>query len=141
MTRRQTHGTLLQLSDGAASNPTFTTIAHVRSVKPPSIERGITELADHDMSATKMYLPNGLGGLGAVDFDIYLDPQDAGHETLLELASGVTVEDWKIVLPGGAGTWEFSGFITKYDPQPVDADDGVLEATLSLQPSDTPVLS
>lgn len=139
--RRQTHGTLLQLSDGAASNPTYTTVAHVISVKPPAIARGTTELADHDMVGTKMYLPNGLGDLEAVTARVYLDPQDATHVELYALAQSASVEDWRIVLPNGAGTWDFTGFLTRYEPDDVDADDGVLEADIEIQPAETPQLA
>lgn len=140
MTRRQTHGTLLQLSDGAASNPVFTTIAQASSIKPPAIARGVTALADHDMTATKQYLPNGLGDLEPVTARIYLDPQNATHEELYALAQSASMETWRIVLPSGGGTWEFEGFVIKYDPQDVDADDGVLEAEIEIQPALTPEL-
>lgn len=141
MTRRQTHGTLLQLGDGAASNEQFTTIAHVIEATPPGVERGVTELADHDMVSTKMYLPNGLGSLTGGDFKAYLDPQDATHEELWELAQSAEIRNWKCVLPNSAGTWEFTAFITKYQPDPIAADDGVLTATMAFQAADTPDLA
>lgn len=139
--RRPTHGTLLQLSDGAASNPTYTTIAHVRTIKPPAITVAPVVLEDHDMTDGKEYLPAGLGDVGPADFEIYLDPQNAGHQTLYSLAKARTTEDWRIVLPNSAGTWDFSGFITKYDPQPIDANDGVLEANCSIQATAAPDLA
>lgn len=136
MTRRQTHGTLLQLSDGAASNPQFTTIAHVRTMVPPPVSVGATELADHDMENTKMYLPNGLADLGEAEFQVYLDPQDAGHQELMTLARSHSIEDWRIVLPDSAGTFAGPAYVSKFEVGDIDANDGVLEATFALQATD-----
>lgn len=141
MTRRQTHGTLLQLSDGAASNPQYTTIAHVRNMTPPPISVAAVEMADHDMESTKMYFPAGLGDIGEAEFEIYLDPQDAGHEELYALAKSRSIEDWRIVLPNSAGQWDFTAYVGKFEIGDIDANDGVLEATLSLQATDTPELT
>lgn len=136
MTRRKTHGTLLQLSDGAASNPAFSTIAHVRNMVPPPESTQSVELADHDMEHTKMYLPAGLSDMGEAEFEIYLDPQDVGHQALLELVKAKTTEDWRIVLPGGAGTFSGPAYVAKFEVGDIDANDGVLEATLALQATD-----
>lgn len=136
MTRRQTHGTLLQLSDGAASNPVFTTIAHVRTMIPPPVSVAAVELADHDMPRTKMYLPAGLADLGEAEFGLYLDPQNAGHQQLMALAKSHDIEDWRIVLPDSAGQFDGPAYVGKFEVGDIDANDGVLEATFSLQATD-----
>lgn len=136
MTRRKTHGTLLQLSDGAASNPQYTTIAHVRSVTPPPLSTASVELADHDMDNTKMYLPAGLSDLGEAEFLVYLDPQDEGHQELIALAKAKSTEDWRIVLPESAGQFDGPAYVSKFEIGDIDANDGVLEATFALQATD-----
>lgn len=139
--RRQTHGTLLQLSDGNASNPQYTTIAQVRTMTPPPISTPAVELADHDMVGTKMYLPAGLGDIGEAEFEIYLDPQDTGHIQLEALARSRSIEDWRIVLPNSGGQWDFAAYVGKFEVGDIDANDGVLEASLSLQATETPVMT
>lgn len=141
MTRRRTHGTLLQLSDGAASDPTYTTVAHVRNVTPPPRSTAAVELADHDMASDKMYLPAGLSDLGEGGVEIYLDPQNAGHIAIEELSRTKTTEDWRIVLPDSGGQWDFSGYISKFEVGDIDANDGVLEATLAIQATDSPAMT
>lgn len=132
--RRQTHGTQLQLSDGAASNPTFTAIAQLIRVKPPGMSRSNTEMADHDMTGTKQYAANLLNDVPPVTARGYLDPQLATHQTLLELALSGEVETWRVVLPNAGGTWEFTGFVARYEPDEAPADDGVLEFDIEIQP-------
>lgn len=141
MSRRQTHGTLLQLSDGAASNPVFATVAYVRTIKPPSINRGITALADHDMVDSMEYLPNGLAELGGADFKLYMDPQNVAHKELYALVKSGEQREWKVILPNSAGEWDFTAFVTKFDVGDIDANSGVLEADCSLQAVAAPELT
>lgn len=140
MTRRQTHGTLLQLSDGAAS-PTYTTIAQVRNMGVPPLSTAVTELADHDMTDSKEYLPAGLADVGGAPFEVYLDPQNAGHQELYTLAKSRERNDWRIVLPDSAGQWDFEAFVTGFEVGDIDANDGVLEATITLQATAAPVMT
>lgn len=131
--RRQTHGTLLKVGNDAASNEVFTTVAHNVRVKPPGETRGVTEIADHDMTGFKQKLADKLASLTAVTLHIYLDPANATHQTVREYADGLP-HNWQILIPGLAEPYEFSAFVTNYEPGDAGANDGILEGDITLDP-------
>lgn len=136
--RNPTHGTQLQLGDEYGY---YVTIAQVISVPPPGLTTETIELADHDMTEAKQYLPAALSDIQPPAARIYLDPQDSGHQELYDLAKSKEIVPWRIVLPGGAGTWAFNGHVAGYEPDEAAANDGVLEADITLQPTSVPTLT
>lgn len=119
------YGTLMQRGNADGPPETFTTIAEVRSIKPPQSE------AD-DIDVTHMLSPSGyrefiqgLKDAGEASFTVNWIPNDPTQaETgsgLLALAISGAVRTWRIVLPNSALVWTFSGYVKSFNPDiPVD---------------------
>lgn len=135
-----THGTQLQLGD---EYDVYTAIAQVITVTPPSLTTPPIPIVHHDLTGTKKKLPTALSDVGAVTARIYLDPDDAGHAELLALAVSKDVVPWRIVFPSTvtADTWDFDGYVAGYEPAEAPANDGMLEATITIEVTNTPVLA
>lgn len=137
---RPAHGTELQLGDASG---VYVAIAQVIEVTPPSITSPPIVMSHHDLTSVKRKLPSALSDVGPVTARIYLDPDDAGHAELLALALSKEEVPWRIVYPTAitANTWDFDGYVAGYEPNAAVSNDGVLEATITIEVADLPALT
>jgi predicted secreted protein len=126
------HGTLLQIGDGATPTEAFATIAKIKDISGPNFNRGT-----HDASTQTTdwgEIVPGLKQPGEVTFDINFIPTDSTHDhstgLLKDFVDG-TKRNWKIIWPDSGSTdWQFAAYITSFEPTaPVD---GLLTASLTL---------
>jgi len=130
-------GTLLQRGDGA-SPETFTTIAEVKDITPPSLELGTEEVTSHGSpDGWREYVGTLLDG-GEVEFELNFIPTDAGHQALISDMQNRVNRNFKIVFPDGS-TWSFTALVTKFEPDaPVE---GVLTASVTLKVTGKPTFA
>lgn len=136
--RRPTHGTLLQLGD---AYDVFTNIAQVITLTPPGLTAPPIVMRDHDMEEVAEKIPQALSDVSSVTARVYLDPQNATHEELYALARSKEVSPWKVVLPSSGGEWNFDGWVGGFEVGEASANDGVLEATITIEVVGVPELS
>lgn len=111
------YGIALQRSD-MAGTPVFAAIANVTSVKGPEMERDTYDVTAHDGDGWKEFI-GGLKDAGEVSLDINYDP--SVHDDLVEDFEDDEPRDYKLVFPGGLGTWELKMLLTGFSQEaPVD---------------------
>jgi predicted secreted protein len=126
-----------------AGGSSFTEIAQVRAITPPSISRSEIDVTTHDSPNGWMeYLP-GLKDGGEVSFEIIFDPSLGTHDAITGLLSDFdddTIASWRIIFPNTANTtWIALGFLTGFE---VDAPtDDALTASITIKVTGKPTLS
>lgn len=137
-----THGTQLLLGD---AYDVYTAIAQVITVTPPGLSSPPIPIVHHDLTGVKKKIPSALSDVGSVTARIYLDPDDDGHAELLALALSKEIAPWRITFPATAGMtvrdWDFEGYVGGYEPGEAASNDGVLEATITIEVTNTPALT
>jgi hypothetical protein len=112
--------TQLQIGDGAGPPEGFTLIAEVLDIKGPSLSREQVETTSHDTADGYMTFIPGLADGGEVSFDIQYMMGAATHaetgDGIARIALDAVVRLYQIVPPVGGKKWNFSGFITKFEP-------------------------
>jgi predicted secreted protein len=107
-------GTELQLGD-AGSPEAFTTIAEVTKIQRGGSKMDLVDVTNMDsVGAYREKLATLLDG-GEISFDANYVPQDVTQQSLQTQFDGRTLSNWKIVLPGGRGTFSFKAFSTSSD--------------------------
>lgn len=128
------YGSLLQLGNGATPE-VFSTIAEVRDITPPPMERDTIDVTSHDSTGGwKEYIGGWRDG-GEVEFECNWLPtnttQDGVSGLLATFADNVT-HNWKIVLPNAIATVTFAAFLSKYEPDLPIEEQGMLKVTLKV---------
>ena len=125
------HGTLLKMGDGAATE-VFTTIAEVGDLEAPGIEVDTEDATSHDSGGWEEKIET-IRKVADVSFEINWVPSDGTHDEttgLLNKALNGGLTNFQVVLPGATKTFLFSAFLTKFQPkQPVK---GKLTADITL---------
>lgn len=138
MSRYGTHGVQLLMSDMAGS-PTFTLIAQVTAITPPGINRGFTEIAEHDMTGAIEKLADALYNAGAVRLRLNWDPGHATHDGatgIKSVAESGTETNFRIIFPDtGATQFDFASIVTQFQPAEMPANSGVMMADVVLEVS------
>jgi hypothetical protein len=80
-----------------------------------------------------MYLANKLSEITPVTARIYWDPAHATHQSIREYMDG-DAHNFQIQFPDLTEPYEFSAIVTGFEPDDAPADDGMLEADITLQP-------
>ena len=112
-------GSLLQLGDGGSPTEIFATIAEVRDITPPSMERDVIDVSSHDSTGGWKEFISGWRDGGEVEFEVNWLPTNATHnETtgFMKTFYTNTVHNWKLVLQNNLAVVTWSGFLTKPEP-------------------------
>ena len=133
--RHGTHGIALKMSDMAAT-PVFATIAQVTGLTPPAGSRGVTPIAEHDMTGAIEKLADALRDEGQLALTVNWDPAGATHDETTGFESvyrsGV-LTDFQLVFPDADNTQaDFSAIIVNRTPAEYGANAGVGASNLTL---------
>jgi predicted secreted protein len=109
------YGTLLKRGDGGAPE-TFTTVPEVRSISGPSTETDEAEVTSHSSAALGAYREFILTLIdaGSIEFDMSYVPANAVHIGVRTDFINRTKRNWQLVLPGGAQTISFTGYVKTF---------------------------
>lgn len=112
-------GSSFAIGDGATPTETFTPLAEVLNVTPPSDTVDIID-ATHmaSVNRTREYIP-GLIDPGEASIEMNFVPGSAADLAIQALKGLSVTTNFQIIFaPGGSGavTWTFAGFLTGYEP-------------------------
>lgn len=135
------YGTLLKMGDGGGPE-VFTTVAEVTDISGPGLSLDTVDVTSHDSTDAWREFIATLKDAGEVTFDINYVPTNATHGAttgLLKALDMRTKKNWRLVFPDtGATTWNFSGFVTGFEPgEPVD---DALTASVTIKLTGEPTL-
>lgn len=112
----------------------FTTIAEVLDIQLPQLATDMQDVTNHSSpGAYEEQIPVILR-TGNVQFDVNLNLQDPTHDEdsgLLYVWRNRYRRSFQVVFPGGQDTWEFSGYVTSFQPNAPVA--GVLRASIGIK--------
>ena len=120
-----------------SDTPTLVKIAELLTVTPPVSKRNTIDATSHDSAAGAMeYIVEGVFDPGTIQGQVNYIAGSAGDGAMIAAMTGGTLQDFKIVLKGDAGTFDmtFSGFVTSYGPDAM-ATTGKQTATFQAQVS------
>lgn len=104
----------LQMGDGAVSEA-FSTLAEVKNIQRTGSKADQVDVTNMDSTgAYKEFLPTLLDA-GEIAFTGNYIPANVSQQTLQTLFNNRTKRNWKIVLPGGLGTWSFAAYVVGFD--------------------------
>jgi hypothetical protein len=132
------YGTLLKVGDGATPE-SFTTILHVKALKPLGFKAQMEDATAHDSpdgwTETKPTLIDG----GTVKFSVFYVPTAATHNATTGLKADAinrTLRNFQLVYPD-ASTEQFAAYVSNFGPDaPVK---GFLSAEFELSITGKPV--
>jgi predicted secreted protein len=126
-------GTQLKMGDGADPE-VFATVANVRSIGGPGLEKDVVDTTAHDSPGGWEEVCASIKRSGEVSLEILYDPADATHDDATGLLSkfNTQVGTWQIIWPDDDSTpWAFDGFVKGFEP---DAPhDDALAATVAIK--------
>jgi len=130
-------GIALQRGDGVTPTEAFATIAKVTNVSGPEIERETYDVTAHDSEDGWREFIGGLKDAGEVSIEINYDP--SVHDDLVADFEDTAPRNYKLVFPGGLGTWALKLILTGFSQEaPVDDK---LSAELTFKVSGKPVIT
>ena len=127
-------GSLLQLGDGAGTEA-FTSIAEITKLSPPQRSRDEIEVT-HTTSSDgyREFIPGWRDG-GEVPFEAnWLPTSTTQDETtgILESFNDNVAHNWRIVVPGAALYFPFTGFVVTFEPDLDIEKQGTLSGTIKI---------
>jgi predicted secreted protein len=128
----------------SAGGSSFTEIAQVRAITPPSISRSEIDVTTHDSPNGWMEYIKGLKDGGEISFEIIFDPSLGTHDAITGLLSDfnddTSIANWRIIFPDTANTtWTTLGFLTGFE---ADAPtDDALTASITIKVTGQPTLA
>ena len=110
----------LQMGDGGDPE-NFTSLAEVLDVNGPGMTADTVEVTPHDPSGNKWKkFLKALRDGGEVTFDINFEPTESTHDETTGLLAELDSDDlrnFKLIFPDGSSTtWDFSGYVTNFNP-------------------------
>jgi hypothetical protein len=109
------YGALFQREiDGAPG--TWATVTETLKVGGPNMKMDMKEVSNMLSPATFKEFIAGLRDGGTFTFDCNYLPKDAVQTKLISDFNAGTLKKWQLVLPGGLGTWSFSGYVDTLNP-------------------------
>lgn len=129
------HGIQLQLSDMQTA-PTFTSVALLVSLTPPNPSRSTTDIPSHDDTGGMPFQFDALYNPGECVAVMQHDPADGSQDPttgVREAFNDGAIRDWKIIYPGTAVTYDFSGYVISWDPEPVTPNDDVIRVGFTIK--------
>lgn len=135
-------GTLLKLGDGGSPEQ-FTTIAEVKDISGPALALDTEDATSHSSTGGwEEVVPTVLRS-GEVTFDLNFAPTHATHNPATGLIADMVNRvrrDFQLVFPdAGHTTWQFSAYVTGFEPSAPVA--GVLGAAVTLKVTGQPTLA
>lgn len=125
-------GTILKRGNGSVPE-TFTTVADVTSLTPPSLGRETLDVTSHDSINGWSEFVGGLKDAGEVSADVNYQPTE--HDPLVADFEDTAPRNYQIVFPDNT-IWSFGAILTGYEP---DAPyDDKLAASLTWKVSGKP---
>ena len=113
------HGSTFQINTSTVSSPdTWTTIAEVVSITPPSLSRDAID-ATHSTSPEKWreFIP-GLRDGGEVTLEVNFIPSGIGTAQIISTFNSDDLVNARINFPDSPATvWTFAAFITSFEPE------------------------
>jgi predicted secreted protein len=111
------YGSALQLGDGGTPE-TFATIAEVKDITPPQLERDSIEMTSQDSSdGYREFIPGWRDGT-ELTFECNWLPSNTTHDKttgmLADFNDNVN-HNWKLILPDSVLTITFAGHITAFN--------------------------
>ena len=136
-------GTVLRMGDGAGPPENFTAIARVIGINGSPLSLDTEDATDHDSPGGYEEVVATILRTGEVTFDVHFLPDSATHGTatgLIKKQVDRTLTSFELIFPNTAATkWEFSAFVTGFEP--AAPHDGKLVASVTLKPSGQPTLA
>lgn len=131
-------GIQLQRGDGATPTEAFAAIAKVTNVSGPEIERETYDVTAHDSVDGWREFIGGLKDGGEVSLEVNYDPRD--HDELVADFEDDAPRNYKLVFPGGLGSWTLKLVLSGFKQQaPVDDKfSGEIKYKVSGKPVITP---
>jgi hypothetical protein len=119
---------------GKGSPSPGTPIANVTDIQQPGRVGNVLESTNlSSVDGIKTYITSGVRDHGELQLSINYDPQDATHQELLsDLDSGAS-DLYTITYTDALSIAEFNGIVTAFDISNTLADDGKLEATVTIR--------
>jgi len=128
------YGSTLQLGDGATTE-TFTSIAEITELTPPSMSRDDIDVTSHTSADGYREFISGMRDAGEVTFKANWLPTNSTQDAttgILESFNDNANHNWKIILPNTLITISFSGFITAFEPDLPIEEQGQLSCTIKV---------
>lgn len=114
-------GTLVAYSANNPSSPSFTTVAELRDITPPTHSRNPLETTNHNETEETFVM--GILRKGELQFQLNWVPTAATHGATTGVHKALkdkTLQLWKVTFPE-ATYWLFSGYVQSIGPSaPVD---------------------
>lgn len=107
-------GTQLQLGDGG-SPEAFATIAEVTKVQRSGSKMDLVDVTNMDSVGAYREKLATLLDAGELSFDANYIPGDITQQALQSQFDNRTLSNWKVVLPGGRGTFSFKAYSISAD--------------------------
>ena len=142
MAKSAAKGVIIAISDGVL--PTFTPIGQVFSMGGPGLSADTVEVSAHDSAKFYREFVNSFRDGGELTLGLRWDPALATHselgDGLLNLFERDVENAFEITWPNPtADVWQFTAFVTGYEPS---ADyDAALEASITLKLTGAPVFA
>lgn len=125
------HGTLVARQSGGVGG--FTTIAELRDITPPALQRNPIEVTPHNEDDDAYVV--GIRRRGEMTFQLGFLPDAATHGPttgLMDSWNGGDLDGWRVTFPEGS-IWIFSGYITNIGPS-APVDEGLV-ADVTIRPT------
>ena|SRR5579883_183363 len=125
----------LLLNRGNADGPpeTFSTVAEITKVDLSGGKTKMEDATNFDSQGWAEKIP-GITDAGDITVEgNYLGNTDVSQKNLEADFEGKIKHNWKIVLPGGRGTWgPFSAYVTSFDPSLPNDKKATFKLTLTI---------
>ena len=142
MAKSAAKGVIISISDNVI--PTFNPIGQVFSLSGPTLSADVVDVSAHDSPGFYREFVNSFRDGGEVTIGLRWDPDLASHSELgnglINLFERDVINDYQITWPNAAAdVWEFSAWVTGYEPT---ADfDAALEASVTFKLSTKPAFA
>lgn len=125
------HGSIFRIGTGDDSPDTWTVLAEITGITPPSVTRDVID-ATHSASPDRWreHIPGLLDG-GEVTVEGNFVPGSAGDVLLIAAQTDEIVRAYQIEFPNGI-IWEFRAFCTAYEPEAPFDDKMTFSATFKV---------
>lgn len=129
------HGSAFKRSSNGTSGGTFTAVAGVKRIGPPSLSKNTHDVTDMDSPERWMEFISGLKDGGEVSLDVEFDPDGTDVTNWLADINSDTAGYYQVVFPD-ATSWGFSAHMTGLEAD--DPHDDVMTASVTYKLSGKP---
>jgi len=129
MAKKAAYGTVLHITDPL--DATLIVVAGVADIQGPGISVETIDVTSHDSPDNFAQFLAGEASAGDVTFDLFFDPNLAGHARLITMSSARTLATCSLILPGGGEQFNFTALVTNVGVAAAVKD--ALKATVKLK--------